>query len=36
MKRLNAGIEVCVKAGDNGPRELLEGILIDEEPYRLD
>ena len=33
VKRLNAGIETCVKAGDNGTRELLEGILTDEEEH---
>ena len=25
VKRLNTGIETCVKAGDNGSRDLLEG-----------
>lgn len=33
VKRLNAGIETCVKAGDNGSRELLEKILLDEEHH---
>jgi len=33
VKRLNAGIETCVKAGDNGSRDLLEGILVDEEEH---
>ena len=33
VKRLNAGIETCVNAGDNGSRELLEGILTDEEEH---
>ncbi len=33
VKRLNAGIETCVKAGDNGSRELLDGILTDEEEH---
>jgi bacterioferritin len=33
VKRLNAGIETCVKAGDNGSRELLEKILKDEEHH---
>ena len=33
MKRLNAGIETCVKAGDNGSRVLLNGILTDEEEH---
>jgi len=33
VKRLNAGIETCVKAGDNGSRELLEKILTDEEEH---
>ena len=27
VKRLNAGIETCVKAGDNGSRDLLNEIL---------
>jgi bacterioferritin len=31
VKRLNAGIAVCVAKGDNGTRELLEGILKGEE-----
>ena len=33
VKRLNAGIETCVEAGDNGSRELLEKILTDEEEH---
>jgi bacterioferritin len=33
VKRLNDGIETCVKAGDNGSRELLEKILKDEETH---
>ena len=33
VKRLNEGIEVCVKAGDNGSRLLLNGILTDEEAH---
>ncbi|HXY08340.1 MAG TPA: bacterioferritin [Terriglobales bacterium] len=33
VKRLNAGIETCVNAGDNGSRDLLEGILTDEEEH---
>jgi bacterioferritin len=33
VKRLNGGIETCVKAADNGSRELLEGILRDEEEH---
>lgn len=33
IKRLNAGVETCVKAGDNGSRELLESILTDEEEH---
>jgi len=33
VKRLNTGIETCVKAGDNGSRELLEKILKDEEHH---
>ena len=33
VKRLNDGIETCVKAGDNGSREILEGILQDEEEH---
>ena len=30
-KRLNAAIALCVSAGDNGTRDLLEGILREEE-----
>jgi len=33
VKRLNAGIETCVKVSDNGSRELLEKILTDEEHH---
>ena len=33
VKRLNGGIETCVKTGDNGSRELLEKILKDEEAH---
>ncbi len=33
VKRLNAGVETCVNAGDNGSRDLLEGILTDEEEH---
>jgi len=33
VKRLNDGIETCVKAADNGSRELLEKILKDEEHH---
>jgi bacterioferritin len=33
VKRLNPGIETCVKASDNGSRELLEKILMDEEHH---
>ena len=33
VKRLNEGIQTCVKAGDNGSRELLEKILVDEEEH---
>ena len=31
--RLNAGIALCVEHGDNGSRELLEGILKGEEEH---
>ena len=33
VKRLNTGIRTCVTAGDNGSRELLEKILVDEEHH---
>ncbi len=33
VKRLNNGIRLCVEAGDNGSRELLEEILTDEEHH---
>jgi bacterioferritin len=31
--RLNNGIELCRSVGDNGTRELLEGILVGEEEH---
>ena len=31
--RLNAGVALCVEQGDNGSRELLEGILEGEEAH---
>ena len=31
--RLNAGVATCVEVGDNGSRELLEGILTGEEEH---
>jgi bacterioferritin len=31
--RLNEGIKACVAVGDNGSRELLEKILVDEEQH---
>jgi bacterioferritin len=31
VERLNAGIALCREKGDNGTRELLERILVDEE-----
>lgn len=34
IPRLNAGIEVCRRAGDNGSRLLLESILAAEEEHR--
>ena len=33
VKRLNDGVKLCVNAGDNGSRELLEKILLDEEHH---
>jgi bacterioferritin len=33
VKRLNKGVDTCVAAGDNGSRELLEKILLDEEHH---
>ncbi len=33
VKRLNEGIKTCVEAGDNGSRELLQKILLDEEQH---
>ncbi|MGA9354114.1 MAG: bacterioferritin [Terriglobales bacterium] len=33
VKRLNNGIKQCVASGDNGSRELLEKILVDEEHH---
>jgi bacterioferritin len=33
IERLNRGIELCVRLGDNGSRELLEGILTGEEEH---
>jgi bacterioferritin len=33
VERLNKGIPLCVEAGDNGSRELLEDILKDEEHH---
>jgi bacterioferritin len=33
VERLNRGIELCVRLGDNGSRELLEGILTGEEEH---
>jgi bacterioferritin len=33
VDRLNEGIKACVAAGDNGSRELLEKILVDEEHH---
>jgi len=33
VKRLNEGIRLCVAAGDNGSRELLQRILVDEEHH---
>jgi bacterioferritin len=33
VERLNRGIVLCREAGDNGSRELLEGILVSEEEH---
>lgn len=33
VKRLNDGVALCVAEGDNGTRELLEGILVSEEEH---
>jgi len=33
IDRLNKGIALCVEVGDNGTRELLEGILVGEEEH---
>jgi bacterioferritin len=33
VKRLNAGIATCVATKDNGSRELLEKILVEEEEH---
>jgi bacterioferritin len=33
VKRLNNGIRTCESAGDNGSRELLKQILVDEEHH---
>ena len=33
VKRLNNGIRTCETAGDNGSRELLQQILVDEEHH---
>ncbi len=33
VKEYNEAIQVCVKAGDNGTRELLKAVLIDEEDH---
>jgi bacterioferritin len=33
VKRLNDGIKTCVASGDNGSRDLLEKILLDEEHH---
>jgi bacterioferritin len=33
VKRLNDGIKTCVEVGDNGSRELLQKILLDEEQH---
>jgi len=33
VKRLNGGIPICMAAGDNGSRELVEKILSDEEHH---
>ena len=33
VKRLNNGIRTCATTGDNGSRELLQQILVDEEHH---
>jgi len=33
LERLNNGIALCTRLGDNGTRELLEDILVDEEEH---
>jgi bacterioferritin len=33
IKRLNDGIATCVAVGDNGTRELLAAVLVDEEEH---
>jgi len=33
VRRLNEGIKICVAAGDNGSRDLLQHILEDEEEH---
>jgi bacterioferritin len=33
VKRLNAGIQTCAQVGDNGSRDLLQGLLVDEEEH---
>ncbi len=33
LQRLNEGIALCVRLGDNGTRELLEDILVEEENH---
>jgi bacterioferritin len=33
IDRLNRGVAQCVSVGDNGTRELLEGILVSEEEH---
>lgn len=33
VKRLNDGVRVCVEAGDNGSKDLIEKILSDEEEH---
>jgi bacterioferritin len=33
LQRLNEGIGLCTRLGDNGTRELLEDILVEEEHH---
>lgn len=33
IERLNKGVALCRDKGDNGTRELLEGILVSEEEH---